>query len=192
MPSSRLRTNAVTAAPVPVLDWPYNTARTLASVAASASNDESRERMASTCVTLRPDAGAAGVGVVEGIVATGAADPPPPPPPPPLLAIGPPPLEVLVVVVLQAVLDGVTVTVTAPETAGMVTVLTPLLQLAVIPPVAGSVETDKSGALSVMAEADCIVAVKLVAPTAMVSIVALEPLTLTLTLFTVSITSFAS
>ena len=52
--------------------------------------------------------------------------------------------------------------------------------------------TERFGALIVMAEAACKVAVKLVAPTSMVSIVALEPLTLMLTLFTESTTSVVS
>jgi len=113
------------------------------------------------------------------------AEPPPPPPLPPLIRpAGPPPLEVLVVVVLHAVLDGATVTVTAPETTGRVTVFTPPLQLVVMPPTAGSVVTERFGALIIMVEPDCSVAVKLAAPTAMVSNVALEPDTFMETLST--------
>src|SRR3989338_269510 len=82
MPSSRLRTKVLTAVPVPVLAWPYSTDRTLAKVAASASNDERSERMASTCVMVSPDTGVIGIeiGVVAGVDA-GVAKPPPGPPP---------------------------------------------------------------------------------------------------------------
>ena len=144
--------------------------------------------MASTWVVESPDEG--------GVTALGASitiveDEPPPPPPLPTSPTGPPPLdEELVVVVSHAVLDGPAVTVVAPD-AGIVTVSTPPLQLLVIP-TAGSVLTERFGALMVMVEPDCRVAVKLVAPTAMVSIVALEPLTFTLTLFTESTTSVVS
>lgn len=160
---------------------------TLSIVAWSAPKDESSERIASTWVVESPEE--VGVGVEAGVDA-GVAEPPPPPPPPPIrLGEPPPPLDVLLVSLVQAVLEGVTVTVFPPETAGMVTVLTPLLQTAVMPPIAGSVVTERFGALIVMVEADCRVAVKVVAPTAIVSIVALEPLTLMLTLFTESTTS---
>src|SRR3989338_324630 len=193
MPSSKLRAKA--AVTVPVVALPLSAALTLSMVAWSAPNEERSVRIASTCVAESPDAGV-DAGGVEGAGITDAAEPPPPPPPPPPLPTSPtgppPPLEVLLVSLVQAVLEGVTVTAFAPETAGMVIVLTPLLQTAVRPPIAGSVVTERFGALMVMVEADCSVAVKVVAPTAIVSTVALEPLTLMLTLFTESTTSVVS
>ena len=190
MPSSRLRTNA--AVTVPVVAWPLRADLTLSIVAWSAPKDESSERIASTWVVESPDEEGVDAGGVEGAGMTGEAEPPPPPPLPTSPTGPPPPLDVLLVSLVQAVLEGVTVTVFAPETAGMVIVLTPLLQTAVIPPIAGSVVTERFGALIVIVEADSRVAVKVVAPTAIVSIVALEPLTLTLTLFTESTTSVVS
>src|SRR3989338_3560294 len=165
MPSSRLRTNA--AVTVPVVAWPLRAALTLSIVAWSAPKDESSERIASTWVVESPDEEGVDAGGVEGAGMTGEAEPPPPPPPLPTSPTGPPPpLEAPLVSLVQAVLEGVTVTVFAPETAGMVIVLTPPLQTAVIPPIAGSVVTERFGALMVMVGADCRGAVKVGAPTA--------------------------
>jgi len=187
MPNSRLRAKA--AVTVPVVAWPLSAALTLSMVAWSAPKEERSERIASTCVEESPEAG------VEAGAAAGMTVGAELPPPPPLLVVptrptGPPPEEEELVVVLHAVAEGVTVTV-APPPAGTVAVSTPPLQV-VVRPRAGSVVIERLGALRVMVEPDSIVAVKLVAPTAMVSIVALEPLTLMLTLFTESTTSVVS
>src|SRR3989338_8436871 len=118
MPSSRLRTKVLTAVPVPVLAWPYSTDRTLAKVAASASNDERSERMASTCVMVSPDTGVIGIeiGVVAGVDAGVAKPPPPPPPEPPIRPTGPPPPEEVEEVVSGHVEEeGVTVMVAVTE-----------------------------------------------------------------------------
>ena len=94
--------------------------------------------------------------------------------------------------VSHAVAEGLTVTVTPPETEGMVTVVTPLLQLEVRPPTAGSVVTERPGALMVILEPACRVAVKLLESTVIDSTVALELVTVTEAPLTESVTSVVS
>ena len=186
MPTSRLREKAEGTVET-VLAWPYNTARTFARVTASASKDESRERIASTFVAVRPETGTSGVDAgVEG-GAAGVTDPPPPPPPPLISPAGPPPDEELLELDVTGHVEeeGVTVTV-ALTLAVKVNEDVEESQVVVIE-TTGSVETLITfceAAVTVSVEPESTLTEKLVEPTVSVSIVALEPLTFMVTPFT--------
>src|SRR3989338_4724196 len=189
IPNSRLRAKA--AVTVPVVALPLSAALTLSIVAWSAPKDESSERMASTWVVESPDAGADAAMIGKGE---------PPPPPPPLLLLVVPtrpagaPLfdDAAAAAVSHAVPDRVTVTATPQEKEGMVTVVPPLLELEVRPQTAGSVVTERRGALMVILEPACRVAVKLLESTVIDSTVALELVTGTEAPLTESVTSVVS